>query len=108
MPRQQQEGLHVLVIVSKNCVLEGRKAEYLKLARELQEKSQAEDGNLEYLLYEDTRDENVLTFIEKWRDQAAIDRHNASEHFTRIVPQLGELKDKSRCDLRIYKAAEFR
>ena len=29
--------------------------------------------------------------LEVWKDQAAIDAHNASEHFTRIVPQLGAL-----------------
>ncbi|MBQ9685456.1 MAG: antibiotic biosynthesis monooxygenase [Oscillospiraceae bacterium] len=61
------------------------------LARELVEKSRAEEGNISYSLNERIGDPATLAFIEVWRDQAAIDTHNATEHFTRILPKLGEL-----------------
>lgn len=59
-------------------------------AKELVEKSRAEEGNVAYGLHEQIGDPTKLAFIEIWRDQAAIDFHNATEHFTRILPALGE------------------
>ena len=71
------------------------KAEYLDtfktLAKELVEKSLAEEGNISYSLNELIGDPATLAFIEVWKDQAAIDTHNATEHFTSILPRLGEL-----------------
>ncbi len=29
-----------------------------------------------------------LSFIEEWKDKEAIERHNDSEHFTRLVPKM--------------------
>ena len=65
--------------------------QYEALARELVEKSQAEPGCVSYTLNRSLSDPRVHTMLEVWKDQAAIDAHNASEHFTRIVPQLGAL-----------------
>lgn len=61
------------------------------LAKELVEKSRAEEGNVSYSLNELICDPATLAFIEIWKDQAAIDIHNATEHFTSILPKLGEL-----------------
>lgn len=58
------------------------------LAKELVEKSRAEEGNVSYSLNELIGDPATLAFIEIWRDQAAIDTHNATEHFTSILPKL--------------------
>lgn len=61
------------------------------LAKELVEKSRAEEGNISYSLNELIGDPTTLAFIEIWKDQASIDIHNATEHFTSILPKLGEL-----------------
>ena len=66
-------------------------ATFKSLARELVEKSAAEEGNVSYSLNESLADPCVLAFIEIWKDQAAIDSHNATEHFTSILPKLQEL-----------------
>lgn len=52
------------------------------------EKSRAEAGNISYHLYEDMDDPDILTFIEEWKDQAAVDVHADSEHFQHIIPLL--------------------
>lgn len=78
-------------IVAVNHVRPECVAEFKKAAAELVDKSRAESGNVFYTLNQCAEDSTVLTFIECWRDQAAIDSHNASEHFTRIVPQLRAL-----------------
>lgn len=81
----------MIKIIAKNIVLPHEKEGFIALAKELIEKSRQEEGNISYGLYQNLHDSNLLTFIEEWEDQAAIDRHNQSEHFTRIVPQLGKL-----------------
>ena len=75
-------------IIRKECI-----EQYHELAKELIEKSRAEDGNISYTLNQSIADERVHCFIEVWKDQKAIDIHNATEHFRRIVPQFAELFD---------------
>lgn len=69
---------------------------YLNIVQELIAKSNEEAGCRGYDLYEDIKVPNKFTMIEFWVDQAAIDSHNASEHFTRIVPQFAALRDESK------------
>lgn len=64
-------------------------------AKEIVEKSQAEAGNISYTLNQSINDAQDFAMIEIWKDQAAIDEHNASEHFTRILPQIGVLCETS-------------
>lgn len=40
-------------------------------------------------------DPAVFAFIECWKDQAAIDFHNATPHFTGLVLRMGVLYEKS-------------
>lgn len=67
---------------------------FRSLAAELVEKSRAEAGNLSYTLNRSLDDPMLFCFLESWKDQAAIDFHNASEHFTRIVPQFAGLTEQ--------------
>lgn len=81
----------MIKIVAKNIVIPAKKQTFIETAKELVEKSRMEEGCIAYSLHEDMNDGNILTFIEQWKDQEAIDLHNQSEHFTSIVPKLGEL-----------------
>ncbi len=81
----------MIKIIAKNYVKEGNTDEFKKIAMELVVKSQAEDGCIYYNLHEKVGEPNVLTFIECWESQEIIDKHGQTEHFTRIVPQLGKL-----------------
>lgn len=88
-------------VIRKDCI-----AKYRELTKELVEKSQAEAGNITYTSNQSTTDERVHCFIEIWKDQEAIDIHNASEHFQRIIPQLGELFDEPET-VDLYTEVEF-
>ncbi|MBR1566446.1 MAG: antibiotic biosynthesis monooxygenase [Oscillospiraceae bacterium] len=81
----------MIKILAKRLVREGCVDEYLSTAAELIAASQAEPGCVTYTLNRCAEEPRQFCFIEIWKDQAAIDAHNASEHFTRIVPQLGKL-----------------
>ena len=54
-----------------------------------------EKGCLSYHLYQNTQQPNQVSFIELWQNQAVLDTHSASAHFTRIVPTLVEACEKA-------------
>ena len=54
-----------------------------------------ENGCLSYHLYQNTQQPNQVSFIELWQNQAVLDTHSASAHFTRIVPTLIEACEKA-------------
>jgi quinol monooxygenase YgiN len=47
---------------------------------EMVAKSRAEDGCVEYAYAEDVFEPGLIRVSEVWRDQAALDRHAASDH----------------------------
>ena len=66
-------------------------SDFIKLCNELIEESRKEEGCVSYHLQQNTERENYLVFVEEWKSDEAIEKHNSSEHFTRIVPLLVEM-----------------
>lgn len=91
-------------IVGKNKIIEGKRNEFIKLAQELIEKSNKEEGCISYDLYEDLADYNTLTFIETWQDKQAVDVHVVSQHYKQIIPKLGKFVQEK--DVRLYGIAK--
>ena len=85
----------MIKIVTKKLVKEDRVEDFKKIVRELVEKSLAEEGNVFYSINVSTKNPRLLAFIECWRDQEALDLHNATEHFQRIVPAINEMCEES-------------
>ena len=81
----------MIVIVLKLEVQQGKKEEFVEIAKRMVEGSQKEAGNIEYNLYEGLDEENVVAFIEKWKDQPALDLHEKMEHFTGNIGKLKSL-----------------
>lgn len=46
--------------------------------------SRAEAGCLQYDLHQDRHDSHLFYMIEQWRDDAALERHQNTEHFLRF------------------------
>ncbi len=85
----------MIKIVAKMHVKEGEVENFKALTKDLIVKSLAEEGNGgAYSLNVSLSDPQTLCFIEFWKDQAAIDAHNATEHFTGTFPKLAELCDQ--------------
>ena len=78
------------MLVKEECI-----DKFIELAKELVEKSRAEEGNVFYSINQSVENNCIFAFIECWKDQAAIDFHNATPHFTGTVPQLRNLCEKS-------------
>jgi quinol monooxygenase YgiN len=58
---------------------------------ELTKASRSELGCCEYYFVKVDGEEEEFRVVEKWASQAALDAHNASEHFTRLVPEMGTI-----------------
>lgn len=92
----------MIKIVAVNHLKEGMRDKFIKTAQELIKKSREEEWNISYSLFEDIKNPNVLTFIEEWKDMEAIEFHNNTEHFKRIVPLLAEFKEGA-SNVTLYK-----
>ena len=57
----------------------------LEQFQQLVQASRREAGNLSYDLHAALDNANKLVFVEHWQSQAAIDEHNASNHFQAFV-----------------------
>ena len=95
----------MITIVAKNTIRPGMADGFKKTARPLITASQNEAGCISYDLFEDIKNPNILTFIEQWKDEAAIAEHNQTAHFTAIVPQLGQYCEGS-SEVHLYKMTE--
>ena len=93
-------------IVARLSVKKDKIEEFKETAKELIQKSSAEEGNVFYTLNQDTQDEQKFAFIECWKDEEAMKIHGASEHFTRIFPILSEMAESSGPN-DFYKEIEF-
>ncbi len=80
----------MIKIVAWTLVKEGMEEKYKEEAKELVACSAAEEGNISYTLNQDINNPRMFAMIEIWKDQEAIQKHNASTHFTTIVPKLGK------------------
>lgn len=88
-----KEVSRMIKIIAAMSVKVGRVEEFKAIAKELVAKSAAEEGNISYSLNVSQNDPNRFAIVEFWKDRAAIDCHNATEHFTALLPRLAELCD---------------
>jgi quinol monooxygenase YgiN len=97
----------MLLIVGTIRLPPHKVAQARSIMRAMVESSRAEDGCVEYCYAEDVLDPGLIHVMELWRDQAALDRHFASDHLAvwrASWPKLG-IGDRN---LRLFEASEPR
>ena len=77
----------MLIIHAHLQVIPAQEEAFLQAIKGLVAASQAEEGNLGYVLMKSTEQEHRYTMIEKWADAAAVAAHNASAHFQAFIKQ---------------------
>jgi quinol monooxygenase YgiN len=87
--RNNEIGRHIMYqICVKFTVKDGGLDEMLPILDELIKETRKEPGNISYQLFQSVSDPAVLAVFEQWKDQEAIDAHNASAHFKKAQPAL--------------------
>jgi quinol monooxygenase YgiN len=64
------------------------RAAMIALGGEQVRQSRAEEGNLSYGFYEDALEPNTFVFVERWRDQEAVNVHFAKPYSGAFVRQV--------------------
>jgi quinol monooxygenase YgiN len=81
----------MITIIAKCTAKKDAVDDLLELALELVKISRKEEGNVSYDFYGDVASPEKFTFIECWKDSAAIEAHNATPHFNHFVEKAGQL-----------------
>ncbi|HHT17777.1 MAG TPA: antibiotic biosynthesis monooxygenase [Papillibacter sp.] len=85
----------MIYVVAKNYVKEGCLDEFLAVARVLVEETNKNDaGCVSYGMYQDTQNPLVVTVLEQWESQEALDNHMKAKHFLDAIPKLHQLCDR--------------
>ncbi len=90
----------MISIVAKFIVNNGEEENFLALTKGLVKASKNEDGNIEYALHKEINNARTYCMIERWKDQAAIDFHNNTPHFTTAIPKIVEI---AKVEVDVYK-----
>ena len=95
-------------LIAKLKVLEGKGPEFEKLFKPLSDivNSDAEPGNLLYTLCKSRTDPNTYVVMELYRDQAAVDEHPKTKHFTELFPKLQPLLQPGPPDFEFVDSVE--
>lgn len=80
-------------VVAEKYIDEKNLEDFMILANEMIELTRKEDGCIEYVLFQDEKDPRHFSYIETWDSREQLEKHFNSEHFKRLVPQLGELSE---------------
>lgn len=92
----------MIKIVAKQTVELDKIDSFISLATKLvSETHKSDEGCINYDLFQDLNNSHILTFIEEWENQDALDKHMTAKHFKEIFPQLGEFCEKPG-ELNIY------
>ena len=79
-------------LIAKLKIQEGKGPEFVKAFKVLAAKvtSDAEPGNLLYQLCKSRTDPDTYVVMELYSDQAAVDEHAKTAHFTELFPAVRE------------------
>lgn len=82
-----------MFIVTAKCILIEDKTEQFKaIVETLIKETRKENGCISYNLYQDIKNQNILTFFEEWKSKNSLDRHMETKHFKDIAPKLRKLQ----------------
>ena len=77
-------------VIARIVIADGKVDAFHEVAEELINTTRTENGCLSYTLYAG-ENENTFFFIEDWENQECLEAHFATEHFTRLIPQIGDI-----------------
>lgn len=96
----------MIKIVAKQFVKPDQIDSYIELMSELATKTnQLDEGCIEYAIFQDLKTPQIITLIEEWESQEALDKHMEADHFKEIVPKLDAYYEKPG-DVNFYRPAE--
>jgi quinol monooxygenase YgiN len=80
----------MIKVVANNFVKEGCIDQFLAIAKILEEETNRLDaGCISYAMHRNLSDPTIITCIEEWESEEAMNAHLGSEHFKKSAAELG-------------------
>ena len=93
----------MIKIVAKNFIKAEKVDEFILLAEQLvKDTRQNDSGCIKYQLLQDMKNPQVLTILEEWEDQEALNKHKEARHFKEAAAQFGDFLEKPG-EVNLYK-----
>jgi quinol monooxygenase YgiN len=80
-----------IIVLAKITAQEGKRADLVAGFGPMMDHVETEAGTLEYILCEDTTDENVAWMYESYADQASFEAHGSSDVMKALGGSIGHL-----------------
>lgn len=95
-PAEQQETAvqaadYQKMIIARVYVKPGKESDFISAAQVMIENSNKEDGCMGYMLYQDPYEKTNLIFVERYKNQAAVDAHFATDYFKEFGPKTTDM-----------------
>ncbi len=82
------------MIAAKVFVKAGKESDFLSAAQVIIDNTRKEDGCLGYSLYQDPFEKTTFIFVERYKNQAAIDVHFAAPYFKEFGAKTADMTAK--------------
>jgi quinol monooxygenase YgiN len=80
----------MIALVAKIPIKEGKVDEAIEAFKGLMVHVAKEEGTLLYTMNRDKSDPNTIIFMERYKDQAALDAHSSTPHFKEFFAKSAE------------------
>ncbi|MDR2015259.1 MAG: antibiotic biosynthesis monooxygenase [Azoarcus sp.] len=84
----------MIKVVAQFFIKSGEVEKALILGKKLVLDTRKENGCVSYELCQSLKDDANIAFIEEWENQAALDAHFQTPHFTDLVPRILALTEQ--------------
>jgi quinol monooxygenase YgiN len=99
-----QPADYAKMILAKVYIKPGKEGEFIKVAKEMVENSQKEEGCQSYMLYQDPYEKTNFIVVEKYKNQAAVDAHFGMPYFKEFGPKIADITSGP-IEIKIYDIA---
>ncbi len=92
------------MITAKVYIKPGKETDFITAAKVMIENSNEEEGCESYMLYQDPYEKTNFIFVEKYKNQAAVDAHFAMPYFKEFGPKIADMTSKE-IEIKIFDIA---
>ncbi len=96
----------MIIVLAKATSKDGMKNKILNEAKSLIDATRAENGCIEYNLYDPIDSEDTLLFVEKWKGKEFLGSHLKQDHFIKFGSDIEDYLAKD-LDISVYSSEEI-
>lgn len=93
----------MIKVVAQNYIKADKVEEFIVLAEKLVQATRKNDaGCIRYELLQEVENPQILTMLEEWEDQEALNQHAASRHCKEVASRFADFMEKP-AEMHIYQ-----